>query len=74
MIMQVFTAHVRDGAIVPDHDVELSEGSRVTVVAGDRETESPLSADEEEALLLALRQIQHDAVVDAEDLLRRLGE
>jgi predicted DNA-binding antitoxin AbrB/MazE fold protein len=35
MSMQVFTALVRDGAIVPDESVDLPEGARVTVISAE---------------------------------------
>lgn len=73
MSMQVFTALVRGGAIVPDDDVELTEGTRVTVVAGGAEPEVELSASEEEELLKSIREADRGDVVTAEDLLRRLA-
>ena len=33
MSMQVFSARVRDGAIVPEDGVTLPEGSKVTIIA-----------------------------------------
>ena len=71
--MQVFTALVRGGAIVPDDDVELPEGTRVTVVTGGPEGEVELSASEEEELLESIREAERGDVVTAEDLLRRLA-
>jgi predicted DNA-binding antitoxin AbrB/MazE fold protein len=73
MSMQVFTARVRDGAIVPEDDVKLPEGTRVTVVAGGPEQEVELSASEEEELLESIREAERGEVVTAEDLLRRLA-
>ena len=73
MFMQVFTALVRGGAIVPDDDVEPPEGTRVTVVAGGAEKEFELSASEEEKLLESIREAERGEVVTAEDLLRRLS-
>ena len=71
--MQVFSARVRAGAIVPDDGIELPEGTRVTVVAGDPEPEVELSASDEEELLESIREAERDEVVTAEDLLRRLA-
>ncbi len=71
--MQVFTAQVRGGAIVPDDDVELPEGTRVTVVTGGPEREVELSASEEEELLESTREAERGDVVTGEDLLRRLA-
>jgi hypothetical protein len=72
VFMQVFTALVRDGAIVPEDDLNLPEGTRVTVVAGGPEEEVELSASEEEELLESIREAERGDVVTAEDLLRRL--
>ena len=73
MLMQVFTALVRGGAIVPDDGVELPEGTRVTVVASEPEREVELNATEEEELLESTREAERGDVVTAEDLLRRLA-
>lgn len=71
--MQVFTALVRGGAIVPDDDVELPEGTRVTVVTGGPEREVEPSTSEDEELLESIREAERGDVVTAEDLLRRLA-
>jgi hypothetical protein len=71
--MQVFTALVKGGSIVPDEDVGLPEGTRVTVVAGDPDQEVELNASEEEELLKSIREAERGEVVTAEDLLRRLA-
>ena len=60
--MQVFTALVRGGAIVPDDDVELPEGTRVTVVTGGPEREVELSASEEEELLESIREAERETL------------
>ena len=73
MLMQVFSARVKGGAIVVDDDVQLPEGTRVTVVAGGPEDEIELSASEEEELLESIREAERGEVVTAEDLLRRLA-
>ena len=73
MFMQVFSARVKGGAIVVDDDVQLPEGTRVTVVAGGPEDEIELSASEEEELLESIREAERGEVVTAEDLLHRLA-
>ena len=47
MGMQVFSARVEKGAIVPEDGVSLPEGSKVTVIADDGE-ETFKTTDEEE--------------------------
>jgi hypothetical protein len=70
--MQVFTARVRDGAIVPEDGVTLPEGTTVTVIA-DSETESfETSAEEERELLDAIAGVERGETVRAADLLERL--
>jgi len=71
--MQVFTALVKGGAIVPDDDVELAEGTCVTVLTGGPEREVELTASDEEELLESIREAERGDVVTAEDLLRRLA-
>jgi len=69
--MQVFTARVKDGAIVPEEGVQLPEGSRVTVIADAPPFET--SAAEEKELLESIREAERDEVVSAAELLRRLS-
>jgi hypothetical protein len=73
MSMQVFSARVRDGAIVPDEGVELSEGSRVTVIAGDADSGFELSAQSEAELAESIAEADRGDVVSAEELFRRLS-
>jgi len=49
MWMQVFSAHVIDGAIVPDEGVELPEGARLTVSTDDLAPDIDEMSDAEEA-------------------------
>jgi hypothetical protein len=72
MLMQVFSARVKGGAIVPDDGVELPEGTQVTVVA-DSPGEVELTSAQEEELLKSIREADRGEVVSAEDLLRRLA-
>jgi hypothetical protein len=70
--MQVFTARVRDGAIVPEDGVTLPEGTTVTVIA-DSETKSfEASAEDERELLDAIAGVERGETVRAADLLERL--
>jgi hypothetical protein len=70
--MQVFSARVQDGTIIPDEGVELPEGSRVTVIAGEADIPFDLSADDEASLAAAIAGVERGEVVTAEELLRRL--
>ena len=72
MSMQVFTARVRDGAIVPEDGVSLPEGTTVTVIA-DHETEAfETTPEEERQLLEAIAGVERGETVRAADLLERL--
>jgi hypothetical protein len=72
MLMQVFTARVRGGAIVPEDGVTLPEGATVTVIA-DAETEAFETTPEEERRLLdAIAGVERGETVRAADLLERL--
>lgn len=73
MSMQVFSARVQGGTIVPDDDVVLPEGSRVTVIVGDTDVAFQLSADDEAALLASIAEADRGDVVSADELLRRLA-
>jgi hypothetical protein len=73
MSMQVFSGQVRDGAIVPDEGVELSEGSRVTVIAGDADSGFELSAESEAELAESIAEADRGDVISAEELFRRLS-
>jgi hypothetical protein len=72
MSMQVFSARVQDGAIVPDEGVELVEGARVTVIATGPEGPLVLSAADEAELAESIAEADRGDVVTAEELLRRL--
>jgi hypothetical protein len=72
MFMQVFSARVQDGTIIPDEGVELPEGSRVTVIAGEADIPFELSPEDEAALAEAIAEAERGDVVTAEELLRRL--
>lgn len=70
--MQVFTARVRDGALVPEDGVSLPEGTTVTVIA-DHETEPfETTPEEERKLLEAIAEAERGETVCAADLLERL--
>ena len=72
MSVQVFTARVQGGAIVPDEGVELPEGSRVTVIAGETETGFELTEAEEAELAESIAEADRGEVITAAELLRRL--
>jgi hypothetical protein len=72
MSMQVFTARVRNGAIVPEDGVNLPEGTTVTVIA-DHETEAfETTPEEERKLLEAIAGVERGETVRAADLLEHL--
>lgn len=73
MSMQVFTARVQGGAIVPDESVRLPEGSRVTVIAGETDAGFELTAAEEAELAEAIAEADRGEVISAAELLRRLS-
>jgi hypothetical protein len=72
MPMQVFSARVRGGAIVPEDGVTLPEGATVTVIAGDDRQPFEVTAEEESELLEAIAGVERGETVRAEDLLERL--
>jgi uncharacterized protein YabE (DUF348 family) len=72
MVMQVFSARVRDGAIVPEDGVTLPEGSKVTVIADGEDQVVEATAEEEAELLEAIAGVERGETVRAEDLLARL--
>lgn len=72
MSMQVFSARVRRGAIVPEDGVTLPEGARVTVIADDDRQPFETTAEEESELLEAIAGVERAETVRAEDLLERL--
>jgi hypothetical protein len=73
MSMQVFSARVQDGKIVPDEGIALPEGSRVTVIAGENQASFELSATDEAELAEAIAEADRGDVISAEELLRRLS-
>jgi len=72
MSMQVFSARVRGGNIVPEDGVSLPEGTKVTVIADDDQKTFSTTADEERELLDAIAEVERGETVRAEDLLERL--
>jgi hypothetical protein len=72
MSVQVFSARVRDGAIVPEDGVTLPEGSKVTVIADEGEQTFEATAEEESELLEAIAGVERGETVSAEELLERL--
>lgn len=71
--MQVFSGRVQNGKIVPDEGIELAEGARVTVIAGEDAAGFDLSATDEADLAEAIAETERGDVVPAEELLRRLS-
>lgn len=73
MSMQVFTARVRGGAIVPEDGVTLPEGTTVTVIADGEEADRfETTPEEERELLEAIAGVERGETVRAADLLERL--
>jgi hypothetical protein len=71
--VQVFTALVKGGAIVPDGSVALPEGSRVTVIADDGEASFELTEAQAAELDEAIAGVERGEVISAAELLRRLS-
>jgi hypothetical protein len=71
--MQVFSARVQNGKIVPDEGIELAEGTRVTVIVGEREAAFELRAAGKAQLAEAIAEADRGDVVPAAKLLRRLS-
>jgi hypothetical protein len=71
--MRVFSARVKEGALVPDETVALPEGSKVTVVADDNDETFEVSAEQEAALLDAICEADQGRVIPADEVLRRLA-
>jgi hypothetical protein len=72
MGMQVFSARVRGGTIVPEDGVTLPEGATVTVIADDGRQTFETTAEEERELLEAIAGVERGETVRAADLLERL--
>ena len=73
MSMQVFTARVKDGAIVTDESVDLPEGSRVTVIADEGDASFELTPAQEAELAESIAEADRGDVLSAAELLRRLS-
>jgi hypothetical protein len=73
MSMQVFSAKVRGGAIVPEDGVTLPEGTTVTVIAGEWDAPAELSPEEEAELAESIAEADRGEVISAAELLRRLS-
>jgi hypothetical protein len=71
--MQVFSARVQNGAIVPDEGIELAEGTLVTVIAGETRAALELSPADEAELAEAIAEADRGDVISADELLRRLS-
>jgi len=69
--MKVATGTVVAGRIVLE-DAALPEGSKVTVLFADDTESFELSPDDEAALLEAIREADHGAVVSGDDVLASL--
>jgi hypothetical protein len=72
MSMQVFTARMRDGVLLPEDGVTLPEGSTVTVIADGNTEPFQTTPDEERELLDAIAEVERGETVRAADLLERL--
>ncbi len=73
MSMQLFTARVQGGTIVPDEGVELPEGTRVTVIADDQQAAFEVTPEQEKELLASIREARRGEVVTAADVFRLLS-
>jgi hypothetical protein len=73
MSMQVFSARVQNGTIVPDEGIELAEGSRVTVISGEPGTPFEVSPEDEAEIVEAIAEADRGDVISATELLRRLS-
>jgi hypothetical protein len=71
--MQVFTARVQGGTIVLDEGIALTEGTRVTVIAGETDAPFELSAADEAELAESIAEADRGDVISADELLRRLS-
>ena len=72
MSVQVFSARVRGGAIIPEDGVTLPEGSKVTVIGDGGERTVEATPEEESELLEAIAGVERGETVSAEDVLERL--
>jgi hypothetical protein len=72
MSMQVFSARVRGGAIVPEDGITLPEGATVTVIADGDTQPFETTPEEERELLEAIAEAERGETVSAAELLERL--
>ena len=72
--MKVFSAKVRGGAIIAEGDVDLPEGSTVTVVVDADERNFALSPEDQAELSKRADEVDRGDVVTAAELLRRLAQ
>jgi predicted transcriptional regulator len=72
--MQMFTARVKDGVIVPDEGMTLPEGTRVIIIAGDLEAPVELTAAQEAELAESIAEAERGELIPAAELLRRLSD
>ena len=70
--MQVFSARVRGGTIVPEDGVTLPEGTTVTVIADQEAGVFETTPEEEHQLLESIRQADRGDTITAAELLERL--
>lgn len=70
--MQVFSARVEKGTIVPEDGVSLPEGTKVTVIVDADEENFKTTEQEERELLEAVAGVERGETVRAADLLERL--
>lgn len=70
--MQIFSARVRDGVIVPEDGVTLPEGTRVTIIAKEDEETFEVSPEQERELLSAIEEAERGHTITAAELFERL--
>lgn len=71
MSVKVFSAKIRDGAIVTDEAVDLPNGATVTIVADDEEG-FDVTPEQEAELAAAMDDADRGNLMSAADLLARL--
>ncbi len=71
MSVKVFSAKIRDGAIVTDEAVDLPNGATVTIVADDEES-FDVTPEQEAELAAAMDDADRGDLISAADLLARL--
>jgi hypothetical protein len=70
--MQIFSARVRGGVIVPEGELTLPEGTTVTVMADSETGPFEVTPEEERELLEAIAEAERGETVSAAELLERL--